>query len=84
MLQGLGLGRYVTLCGWTVLSSRRALSLTTHETNWEATTGEILPWFGPVTSSPFSISVSTIPMDGTFALRLTPFYFMNYATKFNF
>ena len=47
-----------------------ALSLAARETNWEAATGEILPWFGPVTSSPFSISVSFLPMDGTFALRL--------------
>ena len=40
------------------------------ETNWEAVTGEILPWFGLITPSPFSISVLIFPMDSTFALRL--------------
>ena len=43
-----------------------ALSLAACETNWKAAIGEIFPWFGPVTSSPFSIS---FPMDGTFALH---------------
>ena len=46
------------------------LLLAACETNWEAATGEILLWFGLVASSPFSISVSIFPMDGTFALRL--------------
>ena len=44
-----------------------SLSLAARETNWEAVIREILPWFGPVTPSPFSISI--FPMDDTFALR---------------